>query len=546
MAKRFKHRKPHYLRAFAVIAWALQGIFASWSPPAHAANPDTIALTVRAGSSAPPASIADLMASPNPSVPGQISLTWTSPQGNVGGTPLPNLTVASYTVHLATFSVDSLLGNTTSWWNATTAGGVTLQPPGYIPQSPGSLEAYSFSGLIEGATYYFGVRSTNPSSILSLVDAKMATPGQQASAVAARTLIPSHIPPRMPNGLLSTSLSNGLQVRLSWTPVTEDITGQPIPADHYLVYRYSVLGGSPTATITVPGNTAVYTDNTGGLLRYYRIQAVNAFGDGSQLSDYLDSSGENNRYTLAPDDPATRIVMPEEAARYLLAANNPWGKDLYLAITHRPTDEVNVTLKSYKFSAHIAETDEEISGFSFPQNNISVELGYGSALQAIHRMLPASQHGQISAGSLAQIISVYWFNGATFVPVGNPILTSGQSIAVTVRNIGVYQIRAVTLGTKFRMAPGSPYPRVITPNGAENRRVFFIFENPADDQVSGTIYDLRGAEVRRLEINGMSPTPNTLVWDGRDSQGAVVPSGIYLYKLSTAEEIITGTVVVAR
>ena len=43
-----------------------------------------------------------------------------------------------------------------------------------------------------------------------------------------------------------------------------------------------------------------------------------------------------------------------------------------------------------------------------------------------------------------------------------------------------------------------------------------------------------------------SPTNTSIVWDGRDSNGAVVPSGVYIYKISAGKEKATGTVVVAR
>jgi flagellar hook assembly protein FlgD len=57
---------------------------------------------------------------------------------------------------------------------------------------------------------------------------------------------------------------------------------------------------------------------------------------------------------------------------------------------------------------------------------------------------------------------------------------------------------------------------------------------------------MRGAKVRDLVVNSQSPTANSLVWDGHDSNGAVVPSGVYLYKIQSGKETKTGTVVVAR
>ena len=56
----------------------------------------------------------------------------------------------------------------------------------------------------------------------------------------------------------------------------------------------------------------------------------------------------------------------------------------------------------------------------------------------------------------------------------------------------------------------------------------------------------RGAKVKDLVMDGMSPTPNSIVWNGRDNQGAVVRSGVYLYKITSGKERVTGTAAAGR
>src|SRR5690349_9672368 len=104
MGRTLLHRYTRWLR------WAAIGILLS-----HDVVADTITIGVTPVSNAPPAAIADLLASANPVVQGQVSLTWTAPQGNAGGVPINNQAVAAYSLHYATFSVASLSGDTTSW-----------------------------------------------------------------------------------------------------------------------------------------------------------------------------------------------------------------------------------------------------------------------------------------------------------------------------------------------------------------------------------------------------------------------------------------------
>jgi gliding motility-associated-like protein len=91
----------------------------------------------------------------------------------------------------------------------------------------------------------------------------------------------------------------------------------------------------------------------------------------------------------------------------------------------------------------------------------------------------------------------------------------------------------------------SVYPRIFTPNGDNaNDKAAFHFDNPQDLPVAGTVYDLHGAKVADLKP-GTDPA-ELLLWDGKDTDGRTVPSGIYLYQLEYQGKHATGTVVVAR
>ena len=47
-----------------------------------------------------------------------------------------------------------------------------------------------------------------------------------------------------------------------------------------------------------------------------------------------------------------------------------------------------------------------------------------------------------------------------------------------------------------------------------------------------TVYDLMGRKVRTLVDTGQSPGQKTVQWDGRNTFGETVRSGIYVYRLS--------------
>lgn len=71
------------------------------------------------------------------------------------------------------------------------------------------------------------------------------------------------------------------------------------------------------------------------------------------------------------------------------------------------------------------------------------------------------------------------------------------------------------------------------PFNGETRIAFTLLKN---QPVTLTVYNILGQPVRTL-LNGARPAGKTEVsWDGRDERGFSVSSGIYFYKLSTADE----------
>ena len=66
------------------------------------------------------------------------------------------------------------------------------------------------------------------------------------------------------------------------------------------------------------------------------------------------------------------------------------------------------------------------------------------------------------------------------------------------------------------------------------------------DNVGGEIFDKEGRHVRNLPAAAGGGIGTTLIWDGKDDRGNVVPGGAYIYKISGEGHSFTGTVGVAR
>ena len=68
------------------------------------------------------------------------------------------------------------------------------------------------------------------------------------------------------------------------------------------------------------------------------------------------------------------------------------------------------------------------------------------------------------------------------------------------------------------------------PNPAAGSTALVLRSAASLRDVRVLVYDVAGREVRKLPVGDLSPGERQVVWDGRDSDGHQVASGIYLYR----------------
>lgn len=71
----------------------------------------------------------------------------------------------------------------------------------------------------------------------------------------------------------------------------------------------------------------------------------------------------------------------------------------------------------------------------------------------------------------------------------------------------------------------SAYPNPFNPNTT------IRFSLPKDNAVSLIVYNLKGQQIRTLAYGSYKKGEQSFQWDGTDSNGKAVPSGVYVYKL---------------
>ena len=79
-----------------------------------------------------------------------------------------------------------------------------------------------------------------------------------------------------------------------------------------------------------------------------------------------------------------------------------------------------------------------------------------------------------------------------------------------------------------------------------NPRVTFRFELAVESHTRLEIFDLRGRRVADLGSRVRQAGAHSVTWDGDDTDGRNLPSGVYLARISTPESSASRKIVLAR
>jgi hypothetical protein len=94
-------------------------------------------------------------------------------------------------------------------------------------------------------------------------------------------------------------------------------------------------------------------------------------------------------------------------------------------------------------------------------------------------------------------------------------------------------------------------PRTLTARWSPNPfnptiTLHLIVPPPGSKEVSVDLFDIRGRRVRQLLQGQLAPGPHHLIWDGRDTSGRALASGVYVYRIGLDTEIRSGKITLLR
>jgi len=278
----------------------------------------------------------------------------------------------------------------------------------------------------------------------------------------------------------------------------------------------------------------------GGQLKYY-FHAVQGAGSGVFLgSSGLESSGAGAGASAAPSNAFNTSII-----NTLDVAVTPAGTVITLpdlSETDHPTAisfAPNVVASPGDlFIRHEDETTFPSNLVGIPPVSVYTFNLNGTSLTREAQLVmsyPADPNGQVTGThSNGTDLAIYYLqpNGIWRILGVPQIDTTLHTVTGMTTHFSTF---ALIAGGSVGAADLRPQERIITPNGdGINDTANF---SGVDGDVH--IFDVRGRRVRTL--HGPSP-----VWDGRDDDGGIVPSGVYIYQYSAQGERVSGVIGVAK
>ncbi len=76
-----------------------------------------------------------------------------------------------------------------------------------------------------------------------------------------------------------------------------------------------------------------------------------------------------------------------------------------------------------------------------------------------------------------------------------------------------------------------------------NGAIKFIVNNSKQGEVTITLYDITGREIKEIYNGNMNTGTRGVTWDKRDNNGQHISNGVYIYRMETEGEVYQGKII---
>ncbi len=229
------------------------------------------------------------------------------------------------------------------------------------------------------------------------------------------------------------------------------------------------------------------------------------------------------------------IVPPADGAgNYFFTPNSAYGPEepLWIYTAENPTDFYSQNISG---AQRLANGNTLICSGA---NGIFFEVNPDTNI-VWHYINPVTAEGPLTQGASTTDVKNMVFKIRRYAPdyagLTGHDLTPGDPIEIYPTNI---KIPSGDIPLRFRLQQNYPNPF--------NPTTSICYELPVTDLVQLTIYNIKGQEVKALVEEIKTAGYHEIIWNGTDNLGRIVDSGIYFYRLQSADHVLLKKMILVR
>jgi len=188
-------------------------------------------------------------------------------------------------------------------------------------------------------------------------------------------------------------------------------------------------------------------------------------------------------------------------------------------------------IKPFRSSGSLANPDSFNVFIVFGTSYASPQVAGAVALL---ESMGVKDQGQIEQTLRASSINPFQASSGFSQTYGNGLIQVGRAV------------RNPVGPTMSASLPGSVFQSRLMSGNPAHGSASLDFRTSVPGPLSARIFDVRGTLVRTVFDGSIQPGAHSLTWDGRDDHGAPAPSGIYFYRLDSAEGRVSHKVAFLR
>jgi len=206
------------------------------------------------------------------------------------------------------------------------------------------------------------------------------------------------------------------------------------------------------------------------------------------------------------------------------------------AILDIPAGALGTTLRIYHYNQNPEELQYRFGGL----NGMNILLAFHLYPENLEFKKPAtltlSYQWIASMGSKNENnLKIAWHDRYEWRIVGGEVDKDDKTISTKITHLGYYGLFSVRPTASLYRSK----ERILTPAWKDGKNDKAIFDGLNDISTTIKIYDVTGKRVREIEDLPYE-------WDGKDDDGDIVESGVYIYQFKVNGEIISGTIAIAK